>query len=102
MKNLEYVDVPIEEHAGSVVWSAPIELSAGVDPSPPDRALPEEDIIESGWGWCNEQARVLVGLAQVAGVPGRLVGIYSSAGPKGHMSTELYVEGKWAWACPRH
>ncbi len=33
VKNLEYVDVLIEEHAGSVVWSAPIELSAGVDPN---------------------------------------------------------------------
>jgi hypothetical protein len=79
-----------------------VRHAAAVEPSPPDRALPEEDIIDSGWGWCNEQARVLVALAQAAGVAGRLVGIYSSAEPKQHMSTELYVEGKWAWVCPTH
>lgn len=28
IKNLDYVDVPIEEHSGAIVWSAPIELSA--------------------------------------------------------------------------
>lgn len=73
---------------------------AAIDhPTPADRALPEEEIIASGWGWCNEQARVLVALAQTVGVPGRLVGIYNSEKPKGHMTTELYVEGKWSWIC---
>ena len=45
---------------------------------------------------------MLVAQAQFAGVPGRIVGIYSSAEPRGHMSTELYVEGKWSWVCPAH
>ena len=33
VKNLEYVEVPIEEHSGSTVWSAAIELAPGVDAS---------------------------------------------------------------------
>ena len=33
IKNLQYVSVPIEEFSGHVVWSAPIELSNGVDPA---------------------------------------------------------------------
>ena len=33
VKTLEYVSVPIEEHSGNVVWSAPIALAAGADPS---------------------------------------------------------------------
>ena len=33
IKRSEYVSVPIEEHAKEVVWSAPIELTAGSDPS---------------------------------------------------------------------
>ncbi|MFO7899443.1 MAG: transglutaminase domain-containing protein [Planctomycetota bacterium] len=86
-----------------VSWvPANVRHAAGADPAPPDRALPEEDIIASGWGWCNEQARVLAALAQTAGMPGRLVGIYSVDPPRGHMSTELYVESKWSWACPTH
>ena len=79
-----------------------IRHSAGVDKPPPDRALPEEEIIASGWGWCNEQARVLLALARTAGVPGRLVAIYSSEKTEGHMSAELYVEGKWGWVCATH
>jgi hypothetical protein len=79
-----------------------VRHAAAVQDAPPDRALPEEQIIDSGWGWCNEQARALVALAHTAGVPGRLVGIYRSDEAHGHMTTELYVEGKWAWVCATH
>ncbi len=33
VKNLKYVSVPIEEYGGHVVWSAPIQLKPGVDPT---------------------------------------------------------------------
>jgi transglutaminase-like putative cysteine protease len=33
-----------------------------------DRALTEEDLLRSGHGWCNEQARVLVALTQISEV----------------------------------
>jgi hypothetical protein len=86
-----------------VSWvPAHVQCASTVDSVPPDRALPEEEIIDSGWGWCNEQARVLVAVARTAGVPGRLVAMYSSAEPRGHMTAELYVEGKWGWACATH
>jgi thiol:disulfide interchange protein len=33
VKHYDYYDVPIEEHAGLVTWTAPIELAPGVDPA---------------------------------------------------------------------
>jgi transglutaminase-like putative cysteine protease len=79
-----------------------IRHAAGVDPCPLDRAISVEEIIASGWGWCNEQARVAVELARTAGVPGRLVAMYSLEENTGHMTAELYVEGKWSWVCTTH
>jgi thiol:disulfide interchange protein len=32
VKNYEFYDVPVEEHEGAVVWTAPIQLAEGVDP----------------------------------------------------------------------
>jgi transglutaminase-like putative cysteine protease len=61
----------------------------------PDRGLSEEQLLESGHGWCNEQARVLVALTQVAGLPSRLVFAHSRDGKMAHVVTEVYVEGKW-------
>ncbi len=61
---------------------------------PPDRALSEEGLLQSREGWCNEQARVLAVLSQIAGVPARLVfGAMPNA--QGHVLTELFLEGKW-------
>ncbi len=79
-----------------------IRHAEGIDPSPPDRALREEKLIASGWGWCNEQARIVVALARTAGVAGRLVAMYSLEENSGHMTAELYVEGKWSWVCATH
>ena len=33
IQNVEYYDVPIEEHRGTVIWTAPIQFASGVDPS---------------------------------------------------------------------
>lgn len=33
IQNVEYYSVPIEEHRGTVVWTAPIQFASGVDPS---------------------------------------------------------------------
>jgi transglutaminase-like putative cysteine protease len=60
-----------------------------------DRAMTEEDLLRSGHGWCNEQARVLVALTQIAGLPSRLVFAQSRDGQIGHVVTEVYVERKW-------
>ncbi len=68
--------------------------------TPVDRALSEEALLDSGWGYCNEKARILVSLAQIAGYPGRMVSIYHSTGIHGHMVSEIHVEGEWAMADP--
>ncbi len=60
-----------------------------------DRAMTEEDLLRSGHGWCNEQARVLVALTQIAGLPSRLVFAHSRDRKAGHVVTEVYVDGKW-------
>lgn len=62
---------------------------------PPDRNLDEEELILSGDGWCNEQARVLCALTQVCGIPSRLV--YASHLKKkyGHVVTEVLLPEGW-------
>ncbi|SEM47119.1 transglutaminase-like domain-containing protein [Nonomuraea pusilla] len=68
--------------------------------TPPDRALIEEEIIGSGAGWCNEQARVLVALAAVRGVTGRLCFAVHANLRCGHTAAELFVDGGWAFFDP--
>ncbi|MDO8473640.1 MAG: transglutaminase family protein, partial [Dehalococcoidia bacterium] len=41
-------------------------------PAPKNRAITEEEIIESGVGYCNEQARVFIALCEVMDIPGRM------------------------------
>jgi transglutaminase-like putative cysteine protease len=53
------------------------------------RGFTEEALIASGVGWCNEQARVLVALSQIAGMPSRLVFA------RGHVMTEVMIENHW-------
>ncbi|MEU6411994.1 transglutaminase family protein [Microbispora sp. NPDC046933] len=67
---------------------------------PPDRALAEEQIIASGSGWCNEQARVLVALAGLRGVPGRLCFAVHANLRCGHTAVELFLDGGWAFFDP--
>jgi len=59
------------------------------------RGLCEEGLLLLGQGWCNEQARVLAALSQVAGIPARLVFCGMPNG-QGHVLTELFLEEKWA------
>lgn len=70
--------------------------------APPDRVLSEEELIASGWGWCNEQARVFVTLSQIIGCPARMCGICDKNYDSGHMTAEVYVDGKWCFIDPTH
>ncbi len=57
----------------------------------------EEDLIKKGeWG-CEHVARLMIGLCEIAGFPGRIV-FHIAAG---HITSEIYVEGKWAYVDPR-
>lgn len=63
----------------------------------------EEEVIRKGSSMCNEQARVLIVMAQIAGIPARYIGHmteYDFDDPKsgsGHGVAELCVDGKWAY-----
>lgn len=78
-------------HAVHLVENCMCELHI---PYPPDRGTTEEEILNSGWGWCNEQARVFIALSQISGLPSRLV-FTSRPNKTGHVMSEVYVTGKW-------
>lgn len=65
-----------------------------------NRAMTEEELIASGTGWCNEQARVFIALCEVMGIPGRVCFLTHENGLCGHATAEAYVDGKWAWCDP--
>jgi hypothetical protein len=62
---------------------APVDFTGGT----------EEELIAKGATMCNEQARLLVVLCQVAGLPARYVGHHIG----GHGVTEVYIDGAWAY-----
>lgn len=63
----------------------------------------EEEVIRKGSSMCNEQARVLCVLAQIAGIPARYVGhmtAFDFDNPKsgsGHGVNELFIDGNWVY-----
>ncbi len=69
-----------------------------------NRALDDEGLLESGIGFCNEQARVFVRLCQVAGIPARIIFLFYADKKNGHVVAEFYTEGRWhmadaSWFC---
>jgi transglutaminase-like putative cysteine protease len=56
----------------------------------------EEHILRRGFGYCNEMARVLVTLAQIAGLPARLLFVRQPTGSR-HVMAEILVGGKWGF-----
>jgi hypothetical protein len=65
-----------------------------------DRAAREEELIVSGVGWCNEQARVFIALCEVMNIPGRMCFLRHQHGRCEHATAEVYLDGKWAWYDP--
>jgi hypothetical protein len=53
----------------------------------------EEELIQKRVSVCNETARLMVTLCQVAGLPARYVGHHLG----GHGVTEIYVDGHWSY-----
>lgn len=80
--------------AGKVAWAGYYWKQKGRRLTT-DLALSEEDLIEQGFGWCNEQARVLCGLTQVVGIPSRIVFACNKAGNYGHCVTEVLLPDGW-------
>ena len=57
----------------------------------------EEMLIEKGENLCECVSRLMVSLAEVIGIPGRIICHVVS----GHYVCELYLEGKWCYFDPR-
>jgi hypothetical protein len=53
----------------------------------------EEEVIKKGSGMCNEQSRVMIRLAQIAGLPARYVGHISAD----HGCAEIRIDGRWSY-----
>ena len=62
-----------------------------------NRNLDEEDLIASGYAWCNEQARLLCALTQIIGIPSRLVFAGARKGG-GHVVVEVLTSNGWLLA----
>jgi len=62
---------------------------------PVDRNFTEEEILLSGFGWCNEQARLLCALSQVSNIPARIVFAGNREGTFGHVVTEALTPKGW-------
>src|SRR2546423_7188034 len=63
----------------------------------PDRAMTEEELIDSGVGWCNEQCRVFIALCEVMELPARLCFLFHANGKTAHTATEVFLQQKWAF-----
>ena len=57
----------------------------------------EEELIKKHEWFCERVARLQVALCEVAGFPGRIV-FHIAAG---HLTSEIYFDGKWAYMDPR-
>ena len=57
----------------------------------------EEELIKKGEWYCERVSRLMVGLCEIAGFPGRIIFHIAS----GHLTVEIYFEGKWAYFDPR-
>jgi transglutaminase-like putative cysteine protease len=80
--------------AEEVRWAGFYERETGRR-LPDDRNLTEEQILQSGFGWCNEQARLLCTLAQISEIPARLVFGSNRPGTYGHVVTEVLTHKGW-------
>lgn len=65
--------------------------------TPTDRAMTEEELIASGRGYCNEQARVFIALCGVMQIPARLCFLWHANGEVGHTATEVFLDGRWTF-----
>jgi transglutaminase-like putative cysteine protease len=66
-------------------------------PMAPDRAMTEEQLIASRTGWCNEQTRVFIALAEVMEIPARLCFVFHENNVCGHTCAEAWLESRWAY-----
>ncbi len=91
---LAIVEAVAEYVATQVPWAGYYEKLSGIKLRP-DRQLSEEALIATGYGWCNEQARVFCALTQILGVPSRLVFAARLECRYGHVVVEALLPDGW-------
>lgn len=57
----------------------------------------EEELIKKSEWFCERVSRLMVGLCEIIGLPGRIIFHVAS----GHLTCEIFFEGKWAYIDPR-
>lgn len=64
----------------------------------------EEELLQNGGGQCEDRARLICCLCQIAGLPARFVASYTRFVPEagyaqrgGHAVVEIYIEGGWCF-----
>jgi transglutaminase-like putative cysteine protease len=77
-----------------ILWAGYYEKQTGKR-LPTDRNLSEREILQTGYGWCNEQARVLCYLTQIAGFASRLIFAGDRHSRYGHVITEVLLPSGW-------
>lgn len=90
----ECLDLLARYVAETVRWAGYYEYQTGRR-LPVDRNGSEEEILKSGFGWCNEQARLFCALAQISGIPARLVFGSHGEGRYGHVVSEALTPCGW-------
>lgn len=97
---------PFEKAVALMDWVRDLNLHFPKLGPVPFHGGTEEEVCKKGSMMCNEQARVLGMLAQIAGIPSRYVGhmapIWTYDAPKGGTGTghgvcELHIDGRWAY-----
>jgi hypothetical protein len=65
---------------------------------PANRDATDDQLLASGCGWCNEQARVFVRLCQSCNIPARIIHLFYADDKTGHTVAEFYADGRWVMA----
>lgn len=82
----------------AMTWTAThVRHPHHVGPLAPDRRLTEEQLIESGVGWCNEQTRVFIALCEVMEIPARVCFVFHANQVCGHTCAEVRLDNRWAF-----
>ena len=89
---------PIEKVTAAMEWVRERVVHPHfAGPLPADRGMTEEQLIESGHGWCNEQVRVFIALCQIMEIPSRLCFLFHENTVCGHTAAEVFLDGRWVF-----
>ena len=62
--------------------------------------ITEERMLDRGFAYCNELARLFCSLCAIAGVPARMLFLYNKDRVTGHVVAEAWIDGAWAFCDP--